>query len=110
MPALPLEECAVYILVALTVGSYLVRYSGHTLPQETRQERTTEAQQRRERLQRSLTEGPDLVIDCDFEGMMNDGELKHLCQQVGAVRGRGGVRGEGVREEGRDGGTAALID
>lgn len=63
-------------------SSHFVRHSGHTLPQETRQERTTEAQQRRERLQRSLTEGPDLVIDCDFEGMMNDGELKHLCQQV----------------------------
>lgn len=26
-----------------------------------------------EGLQRSLTEGPGVVIDCDFEGMMNDG-------------------------------------
>lgn len=49
-------------------------------------------------LQRLLTEGQGVVNYCDFEGMMNDGELKHLCQQVGGS--------EGAREEGQDGRAA----
>ena len=45
--------------------------------------RMEESVARREKMQRALSgEAPDLVIDLDFDGMMNDSDLKHLFQQV----------------------------
>ncbi len=50
--------------------------------------------------------GPDLCLDLDFEGMMTESELKHLCNQLGysysangkVLRGVAVSRGLTVRE------------
>ena len=44
--------------------------------------------------------GPDLVLDLDFEGLMNESEMKHLFQQVRLAGGRGLGRKGGSKSKG----------
>ncbi|KAG1679255.1 hypothetical protein FOA52_009284 [Chlamydomonas sp. UWO 241] len=49
---------------------------------ETRAERTRDDKARKQALAQGVQAGTPLVLDLDFPGMMNESELRHLCQQL----------------------------